>query len=268
LSGQWFSVKNGKYPVNAVFEALKPHLSEQRLSRFEFVLNHRLKSVVLGVEDVHKEHNGAACIRTAEGLGLQQVVAAELRNPYPLATDSSTPEDLLGNEEIVSNSQNAQPKLKPQKIPRNVSMHAHRWIDLHTVNHGLDVIQWAKSRQYRVFGAGPRGTISLQEIPIDQPLMILFGNEGRGLVDETMNACDEIFRIPMYGFTESFNLSVSVGMVLQDICARVRNRLHAEGKQGELSEEEKMHYLAHWAARDLPHAEAMLKRYLGEPTEK
>ncbi len=240
MTGQWFNVKNGKYPIKAVFEALKPHLSEQRLNRFEFVLNHRLKSVVLGVEDVHKEHNGAACIRTAEGLGLQQVVAAELRNPYPLPKES-------------------------HKIPSNVSMHSHRWIDLHTVNHGLDVIEWAKSRQYRVYGAGPRGTISLQEIPVDQPLMILFGNEGRGLVDETMNACDEIFRIPMFGFTESFNLSVSVGMVLQDICARVRNRLQAEGKQGELSEDEKMHYLAHWAVRDLPHAEAMLRRYLGDP---
>ncbi len=240
MTGQWFNVKNGKYPIKAVFEALKPHLSEQRLNRFEFVLNHRLKSVVLGVEDVHKEHNGAACIRTAEGLGLQQVVAAELRNAYPLPKES-------------------------HKIPSNVSMHSHRWIDLHTVNHGLDLIEWAKSRQYRVYGAGPRGTISLQEIPVDQPLMILFGNEGRGLVDETMNACDEIFRIPMFGFTESFNLSVSVGMVLQDICARVRNRLQAEGKQGELSEDEKMHYLAHWAVRDLPHAEAMLRRYLGDP---
>ncbi len=245
LSQDWLNFKKGKYKTQDVFQALKPHISEQRLNKFQFVLDHRLKSVVLGVEDVHKEHNGAACIRSAEGLGIHQVVAAELRNAYPLGTQE--PE-------------------KKQKIPSNVSMHSHRWIDFKSMNTGIEVINWAKTQGYRVYGAGPRGKIELNQIPNDQPAMILFGNEGRGLVDETMEACDEVFKIPMYGFTESFNLSVSVGMVLQDVCTRVRQRLAAQGLTGELSEEEKLYYLAYWSVRDLPLAEEILKRYLGDPT--
>ena len=90
----------------------------------------------------------------------------------------------------------------------------------------------------------------------------LFGNEASGLREDTMRACDEVFRIPMYGFTESFNISVSVGMTLEQIGMRRRSLLTGEGREGDLSEAEQRIWTARWLARDLKRVDLVLARLL------
>ena len=221
-----------EWPISAVIEALSPLLLEPRRARLDAVLASRLCSVALGVEDLHHNHNGAACLRTAEGLGIMDIVAAELRHPYPID------EDLNHN--------------------RRVTAHADNWIELHRVDTGAALIDWAKQRDMRIFGAGPRGTRTLEELPVDRPALILFGNEAAGLRESTMDACDDVFRIPMYGFTESFNVSVSVGMTLQSVSTRRRQHI---GQVGDMPEARRRRLLAEWLTRDVRNPGAVLRRY-------
>ena len=210
------------YRSDQIIQALQPLIHEQRLERLREVLAYRLSSVVLGIEDLHHEHNGSACLRTAEALGVHRVMAAEVRNPYPLG--------------VGKGAKKKRAQLKAQgKVLETISKAAHRWIQLDRFKSGIELVHTAQQQGYRVFGAGPRGNMTLKDIPIDQPVMVLFGNEGDGLQETTMDACDGVFRIPMYGFTESFNISVSVGMVLEQICARKREHLKLENKKGEIS---------------------------------
>lgn len=242
-----------KYQADRVLEVLTKLTSNERLQRIEAVLDARLTSLALGVEDLHHEHNGAACLRTAEGLGVHKVYAAEIRNPYPHpAIDGGPP-----------------PSEKKGRIPKGITMHAHRWVDLHIYKEsnndsaGVEMVRAAQSEGYRVFGAGPRGNFELLQLPLDQPIMVLFGNEAGGLRDDTMNACNGIFKIPMYGFTESFNISVSVGMVLEQLGAKIREKLSLEGIQGELSDTEKKYWKAKWLARDMRNIDVILKELIG-----
>ncbi len=221
-----------EWPAAAVVEALEPHLTEARMARMRGVLANRLGSLALGIEDLHHSHNGSACLRTAEALGVQDVVTAEIRNAYPL----------------------------DERVHRKVSMAAHYWLDVHKTPSAEGLLGWARERNMRVFGAGPRGDVELADLPIDQPLMVLFGNEAEGLLEETQSACDGIFRIPMFGFTESYNVSVSVGMVLADLSRRIRAQL---GAPGDLDEARKTYLLARWCAADLRGAEAILRHKLG-----
>lgn len=228
-----------RYPARAVVEALEPHLLPDRFERMRHVADRRLASLALGVEDLYKTHNGAACMRTAEAHGIQDVVAAELRHAYPLSEDAPT-----------------------DRVARKVSTSAHNWIDLHRTESPGALLAWARARRMRVFGAGPRATLSLDELPVDAPVMVLFGNERDGLRDETAAACDGCFRIPMYGFTESFNVSVSVGIVLGALTRRVRARLDAEGRLGDLPPDRYWSLLARWCARDIRGAGAIVRRKL------
>jgi tRNA (guanosine-2'-O-)-methyltransferase len=230
---QTIRIDDTDWPVDAVIEALTPLFSEHRRARLETVLAQRLCSVALGVEDLHRNHNGSACLRTAEGLGLMDIVAAELRNPYPL------------DEELTYHN-------------RRVTAHAHNWIELHRVDTSAALIDWARARDMRIYGAGPRGDLTLEEVPVDTPVLVLFGNEAAGLQDDTMAACDGVFRIPMYGFTESFNISVSAGMTLQSVARRRRAHL---GQAGDLPIERQRRLLAEWMARDVRNPGAMLRRY-------
>ncbi len=247
------SPQGQQYPVKQVIDALSTLTSDERLERITTVLDQRITSLALGVEDLHHEHNGAACLRTAEGLGIHKIFAAEIRNAYPHPAMES---DL-------------KPTDKKGRIPKGITMHAHRWVDMEIYkgqaqqSAGVEMVQAAQARGYKVFGAGPRGNFELLDLPIDQPIMVLFGNEASGLRDDTMEACDGVFRIPMYGFTESFNISVSVGMVLEQLGARIRQRLQQQGLQGELSEAEKDWWRAQWIARDLRGIDIILKELLG-----
>lgn len=234
-----------RYPARTVVRALEPHLLPERFARMRHVVERRLGSVALGVEDLHKGHNGAACLRTAEALGIQDVVAAELRNPYPLPADDAA-------ETYVN---------------RKVSMAAHNWIDLHPVDTSDALLAWARARDMRVFGAGPRATLTLDSLPIDGPLLVLFGNERAGLRDTTLAACDDTFRIPMYGFTESFNVSVSVGMALSAVTTRVRTRLAADDRTGDLPPDRLWTLFARWCIADMRGAGAIVRRKLGQGDE-
>ncbi len=229
-------VENSSYDAARAVEALAPHMAPERLDLMRRVARERLGSVALGIEDLHHNHNGAACLRTAEGLGVQHVAAVELRHAYPLD------------------------RARPQS---GITMAADHWIDLHRFREPEALLGFARSRGMRVFGAGPRGTLTLESLPVDRPLMVLFGNEKRGLQDETMEACDDVFRIPMHGFVESFNVSVSVGMTLQAVVARVRARLDAAGRAGDLSPEEHDDLLARWCVSSVRGAGAILRRKLG-----
>lgn len=232
-------VEGHRYPAAAIIEALAPHVSDARIERMTRTLAHRLGSVALGLEDLHHSHNGSACLRTAEALGVHDVVTAELRNPFPVGE---------GAEGAVH---------------RRIAMYAQRWIDVHPVETSEALLGWAAERGMAVFGAGPRAAMTVAELPIDRPVLLLFGNEADGLRPETLAACSDTFRVPMYGFTESFNISVTVGMVLQSYGERVRGRLAQTGRTGDLPLARQQAAMARWLVDDLRGAPAILRRKLG-----
>ncbi len=230
--------------VEQVIEALTPLILEPRVERMRSVLETRLTTVALALEDLHLGHNGAACLRTAEGLGVHDIVAAELSGPYPTEDDS----------EFVAAC--------PSYVPRKVTKAAHQWIDLTTTSTSAGLFDWAQARGMKIYGAGPRGTMTLDDVPVDEPIAILFGNEKRGLREDTMDRCDQVFRIPMYGFTESFNVSVSVGMALTNICARKRAWLAERGLKGDMPAERQKFLLAKWMISDQRAPGQLLRRLI------
>ena len=236
-------------PAAAVIEALAPHVSDGRIARMRRVLAHRLGSVALGVEDLHHSHNGHACLRTAEALGVQDAVAVELRHAYPL-------DDPGGDSDALPDAEDEGPH-------RKITMAAHRWISLHRVPTTAGLIDWARRRDMLICGAGPRGDRTLDALPVDRPIMVLFGNEKAGLRPSTMAACDVVYRIPMYGFCESFNVSVSVGMTLAAHTARVRARLATQDRTGDLDPDRQRILLAQWLLADHRAAPAIVRRKLG-----
>lgn len=235
------TVDDVSYPVADVIEALTPHLSEARVHRFNEILGRRLSHLTLAVENLHHSHNASACLRSAEALGLQDVVAIEDLEALPLQLEEA-----------------------PYPIMRKVSKTAHRWLDIHSVDGPEGLRAFADARGAQIFGAGPRGDLTLDSLPIEQPVIVVFGNELNGLRPETQALCDGVFRIPMYGFCESFNVSVSAGIVLQRLGERIRAALAAEEALGDLPEARRMGLLAQWCAQDVKAAGPILRRKLGQ----
>jgi tRNA (guanosine-2'-O-)-methyltransferase len=177
-------------------EKITPFIGETRLQKIQEVVLHRLSSLHLAIEHPSNINNAMAAIRTAESLGVYHIhiIAPEYES------------DVI--------------KIITQGAFFWVKIHFYEDLDafLSTLKHTFD---WPS--QMHLAGAALSDTAcSLSDVPIDQPLCILVGNEQRGLTDKAKAACQYCFMIPMVGMSQSFNLSVAAAISLYDTSQRKR----------------------------------------------
>lgn len=189
-------------------------LSESRRRKIEEVLSFRTKYLTIVLEDIFQPFNASATLRTSECLGLSDVYAVENRNSY-----------------------------RPNA---GVAKGAQKWLRIHRYQSmGEDntrfCLRHLKESGYRIVATSPWGDgetfHSLESLPLDRPTAVLFGAEEIGLSAIALSQADLHLRLPMFGFTESYNLSVTVAIVLSHLIPRVRREV--EG--WELTEEEAVH---------------------------
>jgi tRNA (guanosine-2'-O-)-methyltransferase len=174
-------------------------LTPERQSRIQSVVDARLQSVTVVLDRLLDPHNTAAILRTAEGLG---VAAAHIVAHQ--------------NHDAVAH--------------RRVTQDAHKWLDIAQHESGATAAQSLRSAGYLVWaGHLDASAIHYGDLPADRPVALLFGNEHEGPGPETLRACDGTFRIPMAGFTQSFNVSVAAGIALASLTSRRRAFLQAPG---------------------------------------
>ena len=207
--------------------ALEPLLTPERIARIDQVIAARLGSVVAAVEDTYDPHNAAATIRTAEALGLQELHVIE-----PGERFSAT---------------------------KGVTRGAHRWIDLHRWGDAETAISSLQARGFRVLVTLPDANATVEDVDIASPLAVLFGNEHDGVSPRAIAASDGAIAVPMFGFTESFNLSVTVGLAISRLAARRRAHL---GAPGDLDDARRAHLRARWFALRIRAAVNIVERKL------
>ena len=176
-------------------------LTEARRARILGVIEARLASVTVVLDRLIDPHNAAAILRTSEGLGIGRVHVV--------------PHD---HGDAVAH--------------RRVTQDAEKWLDVEQHESGPACVRALRSQGFRVYaGHLGEGAVSYTEVAADGPVALLFGNEHAGPGAETLQACDGTFRIPMAGFTQSFNVSVAAGIALADLARRRRAHL---GQAGDL----------------------------------
>ncbi len=200
-----FEALAAHYGAAAMIETLRPYLTEQRQARIEAVLRGRLRRLEVAIEQPYDPHNAAAVVRSAEALGAWavHVIAAHARILRAPGTTTGT----------------------------------HTWID--TRHHGdLDGFLADRREAGMVLaGACVDATHMLDELPLDRPICLVFGNEHAGLSAAAQAACALRFRIPIYGFAESYNLSVAAALSLYATSTRLRAQLGADGDLDERERE-------------------------------
>ena len=196
---------------------LGEQLTDARRDRIEEVLRARVKSVHLASESPSDLYNALAMIRTAEAMGVSHMHLVNVEGKA--------------------------------RVGKRTTAGAARWAELAYHRSLSDFLPAIREQGLLLVGATVDGELLLEQMPCDKPICVVFGNEQRGLSKEMAAACDFCYRIPMYGMTESYNLSVSAALTLQDILRRKRELL---GQDGDLSEEELAMERAWYYYRNLP----------------
>lgn len=216
-----------RHGAAAVLAAVTPLLSEQRLARIDAVLSARLESLTAVLEDVYDPHNGAAAIRSLEAFGVSEVHAIEAANPFPVSSA--------------------------------VTIGADKWIDVHRYPDVDACAAALRGRGFALCATTPDADTTLAELDMTRRWAIWFGNEREGLSAAAVDAADARVAIDMHGFTRSFNLSVSVALVIRELAARRREAL---GAPGDLAPEVIERLRARFAATGVRGLEGVVERHV------
>ncbi|WKK83301.2 TrmH family RNA methyltransferase [Marivirga arenosa] len=170
-------------------------LSDERKEFIENVLDNRTDYIRVVLEDIRDPHNANAIIRSGECLGIQHFHVIENENAF--------------------------------KLGRGVSRGAIKWVDVHqypeSATPTVDVFNDLKSKGYRIVVTSPNEKASAPEsLSLDQPIAIVMGNERDGISEEAKDLADDFIRLPMHGFTESYNVSVAAGLTLYSLVSKMR----------------------------------------------
>lgn len=215
--------------IESCIETLYEFITDERKERFEEVLEKRTKHITLILEDLYQSRNISAVMRSADGFGLQELHIIEDNHKW------------TGT--------------------KSVSKGASSWLTLHKYKGEdpvTDCIENLKARGFRIVATSPhKSGYTPDSLPIDKPLAIVMGTELTGISDKLMSQVDDYVEIPMYGFSESFNVSVAASIALN----RVRTRIEEAGVNNGLSEEEKQKLRMVWAYKTVKDAKAILKHY-------
>lgn len=175
-----------------LLEYLKSFLTPQRQSRIEAVLSQRTRHFCVAVEDVYQLHNTSAVMRSCDVFGVQDLHVIEERN------------------------------LK--RIDREIAMGAQKWVDVHRHHKVEDCIDELRQQQYQIVATTPHtNDVLLSDFDITKKSCFFFGRETEGLSDTVLQQADCFLKIPMVGFTESLNISVSAAIILQSVTSKLRN---------------------------------------------
>jgi tRNA (guanosine-2'-O-)-methyltransferase len=217
---------------SSLIEYLTGFLTPERLSLFNKNLALRTNYLTVVLEDFYQTHNTSAAIRTADCFGIQNVHVVENKNVFQV------------NPDVVRGATNW--------------VTVNRYCD-QTMNTPI-VLQKLKNEGYRIVVATPHEhDVALEDFDLKKgKAAIVFGCERPGLTSFAMQHADEYMKIPMAGFTESLNVSVSVAIVLHHLTYELRKSTEINWQ---LSEVEKQGVMLDWLRNSLKRVDLLEQKF-------
>ena len=205
---------------------LEEFISEKRMRRFNDILSHRTNFITVAVEDVFQMHNTSAVIRSCESFGIQQ--AHLIEGKYG------------------------------QRLDGEIAMGAQKWVDVKRYKNSKEVVDVLRNKGYKIVATSPHADSSLlQDYELDGKMALFFGTENKGLSDYVLNNSDTSLKIPMVGFTESLNISVSAAIILQHLTTKLKS----SDFDWKLTPAEMMEKRLDWTKKSIKSIDDILIRY-------
>ncbi|MCK0159881.1 TrmH family RNA methyltransferase [Allomuricauda sp. F6463D] len=208
---------------------LEGYLTEERKQRFLDVLQNRTRHITVAVEDVYQLHNTSAIIRSCDVFGVQ---------------DLHVVEDRFG-----------------KRLDKNIAMGAEQWVDVYRHQTTSDCISKLKNDGYKIIATTPHNDSTLlPDFFPTEKTAVFFGTEKEGLSSEVLQRADGYLKIPMLGFSESLNVSVSAAITIHQLV----QKLGGSNVDWHLTEIEVLEKRLDWTKKSIKDVEGILKRYFSE----
>ncbi|APD07115.1 tRNA (guanosine(18)-2'-O)-methyltransferase [Flavobacteriaceae bacterium UJ101] len=212
-----------------IFDYLQQYLTEERKERILDILSRRTRHLTVVMEDVYQMHNTSAVMRSCEIFGIQDLYAISERHRL--------------------------------EMDKEIAMGAQKWVDLHSYDDREECLKDLRKKGYQIIATTPHNdSCYLDDFDVTKKSALVFGTERDGISPEIMKEADGFLKIPMRGFTESFNISVSAAIILQALTQKLMD----SDVQWQLTEKEIFEKRLDWTKKSTRSVEQILERYLKE----
>ncbi len=210
-----------------LFAHLETYLTPRRRALFLEVLKKRTNHFTVATEGVYQLHNTSAVIRSCDIFGVQNIhVVEEIEGP---------------------------------RIDKEIAMGAQKWVDVTRYDSVKTCIKTLRGQGYSIVATTPHGdAVTPKEFDIHKKSAFFFGKEGDGLSDYVMQEADQHLAIPMYGFTESLNISVAAAIILHELITRLK----LSDVQWQLTENQILAKRLDWTRKTIKSADQITERFL------
>ena len=209
-----------------LLEHLESYLTDNRRERFQKVLAQRTKHFTVATEDVYQLHNTSAVIRSCDVFGIQEVNIVE--------------------------------EVNSKRIDREIAMGAQKWVDFNRYHTTKSCIEDLRAQGYQIVATSPHAEdCDLIDFDITKKSCFFFGRETEGLSQQVIDGADCFLKIPMVGFTESLNISVSAAIILQHVTSKLRK----SNINWRLTEAELIEKRFDWIKKTIKNYDAIVERY-------
>ncbi|MBP5516767.1 MAG: RNA methyltransferase [Bacteroidales bacterium] len=175
-----------------LYEALSELFSENKRQLFDKLVQNRTRHITVMLEDIYQSHNASAVLRSCDCFGVQDVHVVETHNQFNPAGD--------------------------------VAVGSSKWVDYYKHSDTLSAYNHLHSKGYQIIATLPHeDDTMIGDLDITKPTALVFGTELTGLTQTAIDNADGYVKIPMYGFTESFNISVCAALSLFSTTERMRS---------------------------------------------
>lgn len=214
-------------------EYLSGFITPNRKQKFDALIQHRTRHLTVVLEDIYQPHNAAAVLRSCDCFGIQDVHVIENQNKFEANPD--------------------------------VELGSAKWITLYKHNskqeNTADCIADLKKSGYKIVVTSPhKNDCTIEELDITHKTALFFGTEMRGATPVAFEQADAFVKIPMVGFTESLNISVSAAVTLYTLVTRLK-RSDSEWK---LSPAESQAVTLQWLLNTIPKSDLLVKEFLAQ----
>jgi tRNA (guanosine-2'-O-)-methyltransferase len=205
---------------------LEELISDNRKERFTAIMGQRTNYITVAVEDVFQMHNTSAVVRSCESFGIQ--TAHLIEGKYG------------------------------KRLDEEIAMGAQKWVDIKRYQDSKEVIDSLRDKGYKIVATSPHADSSLlQDFKLDSKTALFFGTEKKGLSDYVLENSDAYLKIPMVGFTESLNISVSAAIILQHLTTKLK----LSNIDWKLTTDEMMELRLNWTKKSIKSINDILERY-------
>ena len=214
----------------ALYERAAELISENKRALFDRLAPLRTRHISVVLEDIYQSHNASAVLRSCDCFGVQDVHVVEARNAFNPAGD--------------------------------VAVGSSKWVDYYKHASIEEAYRHLHQQGYRIVATLPHeNDTMIGDLDISQPTALVFGTELTGLTQEAIDGADAYVKIPMYGFTESFNISVCAALSLFSLTERMRREASLHWQLGD---DELLDLKLRWMMQAIRDGEKVMKELMSD----